>query len=627
MIYRYLFCIIAFMFFVSGCKEKAVTKSVYYKFPSNSATSDSILAAAKLLSAAAKEGTDQEKIVAAIYMGIYYVRTSAYRQARYEYNNVLAKAIALNDSVLTGNIYLGLANSAKNLGEYPEALNLFSKSLDFFPSYYGTRAAIYASIAQIFQLQNDLKQATIHLKYALALSGNNKENRGYLLTLHTLANVHGMNGFTDSALMLDEEGIAISKKIKDQACESTFLDNKANCFMYTNRPDSARYYFHKSLLIDSALGDKKQMSDTWLNLGELERRNGNSEKAEQYLKHSIQLANGIGYRNGEVSGYKSLSEVYATRKDFEQALTAESMHHSIKDSIINLKKETAIAEWKTVYETEKKEDEIKMQSLQLKKKNTSIWFVSISSVLMLSALYFANRRNKERKEKLYRETLLIRDHESAIKILVAEENERKRIAGDLHDGVGQTLTAAWLNLQAVHSSSGSLDRDNAKLLQTTIQLVRESCAEIRQISHNMMPDILYQKGLLPALNGMISRINEKQLIVSLSAGEYDVPQHKTRELILYRIIQECVNNVVRHAKATALYISIHKEEEHIAVLIEDNGIGIDVNRMWATDGLGLQSIRSRVEYLHGSVEWNNVNDDKSGTVVAIYIPLFYEPIS
>lgn len=397
--------------------------------------------------------------------------------------------------------------------------------------------------------------------------------------------------------------------------------------MYTNQPDSARYYFRQSLLIDSTFGNVKQISDTWLNLGELERMHGNSEKAEQYLKHAIQLANGIGYRNGELSAYKSLSDIYTKRKDFEQALNATSLYHGIKDSIINLKKETAIAEWKTVYETKQKEDEIKVQSLQLKQKNISIWFVGVSSILLLSALYFANRRNKERKEKLYRENLLIRDHESAMQILVAEENERKRIAGDLHDGVGQTLTAAWLNLQAVYAASGSLDQGNAQLLYTTTQLVRDSCSEIRQISHNMMPDILYQQGLLPALNGMISRINEKQLLVSLSAEEYEAPQHGTRELILYRIIQECVNNVVRHAKATELYISIHKEGQSLAVMIEDNGIGIDANALLTGKGLGLQSIRSRVACLQGSVEWNPVNDDKSGTVVAIFIPMFYELIS
>lgn len=87
-----------------------------------------------------------------------------------------------------------------------------------------------------------------------------------------------------------------------------------------------------------------------------------------------------------------------------------------------------------------------------------------------------------------------------MKILIAEENERKRIAAELHDGVRQTLTAAWLNLQAVHPLLDILDNDHAKLLRTTTQLVGESCSEIRQISHNMMPDILFQKGLLPALN-------------------------------------------------------------------------------------------------------------------------------
>ena len=392
--------------------------------------------------------------------------------------------------------------------------------------------------------------------------------------------------------------------------------------MYSNRPDSARFYFHKSLFNDSSLGDKKQMSDTWLNLGELELMYGNTEQAEQFLKHSIELANTSGYRNGELSGYKSLVEIYTKRKDFEKALNTELLYHRIKDSIINLKTETAVAEWKTVYETEKKDEEIKMQNLKLKQKNISIWFISISSILLLSAIYFANRRNKERKEKLHRESIFARDQEAAMNILIAEENERKRIAADLHDGVGQTLTAAWLNLQAVNPLLDSLDNENSKLLRITTQLVGDSCSEIRLISHNMMPDILFQKGLIPALQEMISRINEQKLLVSLSAEEYNAYPDKTTELVLYRIIQECINNVLRHSKATELYISIDTEEQNITVLIEDNGIGIDSDSLKNKKGIGLQNIRSRVQYLRGSVEWNNVNEDKSGTVVAIYIPLF-----
>lgn len=266
----------------------------------------------------------------------------------------------------------------KKLGEYPEAFNVFSESLNYYPTDSVFRSTIYANIAQIFQLQNDMKQATTHLQHALALSGSKMDNIGYLLTLHALANVHGINGAIDSALLLDEEGIAISIRINDPASEITFLDNKANCFIYTDRPDSARYYFHKSLFIDSSLSNKKQMSDAWLNLGYLERMYGNTEKTERLLNHAIELANGIGYRHGILSAYKGLSEMYAKRRDFEKALYAESHCNLIKDIVVNLKKETAVAEWKRFMKQEK-EDQIRLQNLQLKQK-ISVYGLSASAV-------------------------------------------------------------------------------------------------------------------------------------------------------------------------------------------------------------------------------------------------------
>jgi len=622
----FLYCCAAWLLF-AGCKPDLVQKETAYSFPGHFTPPDSILLAAQYMGSSATTSNYKDKAVADIFMGLYYGRISAYHQSRIAYNNALSQLKNSTDSLLLGKIYTGLGNASKNLSEYPEALNLFSRALDYYTADSLATAGLHAYIAQVFQLQNDLDQATIHLQYALSMSGSNTNNVPYLLTLHTLANVYGMSHKIDSALALDETGIAIARKIKTLSLESTFLDNKANCFMYSNRPDSARYYFMKSLAIDSASGNKKQVADTWLNLGVLEHMQHNDAKAAQFLLQGIEMANSIGYRNGAMTGWKQLSEMHEKQKNYEAALKAKSYYYSIKDSVLNLKKETATAEWKALYETEKKEEEIRMQSMQLRQKNISIWFVSSSSLLLLGVVYFANRRNKERKEKIYRETLFARDQESAMKILIAEENERKRIAADLHDGVGQSLTAAWLNLQAVHPLLDKLEPEEASLIRTTTQLVGESCAEIRQVSHSMMPNVLFQKGLLPALKEMINGLREHQPLVSLSVNEYEVPLDKTTELILYRIIQECVNNVIRHAKASELYISINVEEDSLSVMIEDNGIGFDYEQVNNQEGIGLQNIRSRVQYLRGSVEWNQVNDDKSGTVVAIYIPLLYDPIS
>ncbi len=607
-----------------ACRQAPLPPANSYVFPSPNTVPDSILKTIQRLKATLNS-TPQEKALASIYQGLYYSRVSAYRQSWSAFTDARLQLKGVSDPTLQSEIYKGLGNAAKDLGEYPEALRMFSTGLRYCTADSEDQAGIHANIAQVFQLQEDLPQAEIHLQQALKLSGEKKGNIPYLVVVHTLANVYGMQGKIDSALLLDAEGLLIARRIGASGYQTSFLDNKANCFVFQNRPDSARHYFRQCLAIDSRLGNKKQVSDTWLNLGLLEQLQHNLPLAEEHLKRSIKLANAVGYRKGAMTGWQALTELYTEKEDYPAALRAQTASYKIKDSLLSEKKAAAIAEWKAIYETQKKEEEIRLQTLQLRQKNLIIGFGSLSAALLLSAVYFANRRAKLRKEKRYQEELFAHDQESALKILIAEEGERRRIAADLHDGVGQTLTAAWLNLQATQPLLETLDAGSARLLHTTTQLIGDSCSEIRQISHNMMPTVLFQKGLLAALEEMISLISEKQLKVSLSADALEPPLDKTTELVLYRIIQECVSNVVRHAGATHLYISIHKEEALLSVMIEDNGRGMGGRSLEATAGIGLENIRSRVQYLRGTVEWNPVNEDQSGTIVEIYIPSLYVP--
>jgi signal transduction histidine kinase len=149
-------------------------------------------------------------------------------------------------------------------------------------------------------------------------------------------------------------------------------------------------------------------------------------------------------------------------------------------------------------------------------------------------------------------------------------------------------------------------------------LVDESCKEVRQVSHNMMPNALLRKGLVNAVKEFIGQINTGKLSINLQTEELQkaLPSHV--ETILYRVIQESVNNVVKHAEATQLDISINQDEEGIDVMIEDNGKGFDTTITRETDGIGLQNIQSRISYLKGTVSWDS--SPNNGTLVAIHIP-------
>ena len=205
------------------------------------------------------------------------------------------------------------------------------------------------------------------------------------------------------------------------------------------------------------------------------------------------------------------------------------------------------------------------------------------------------------------------------KAAAAEEKERKRIAADLHDGVGQLMTAAWLNLQVLEKQTTNGTDEQQQLINKTTLLVGESCKEVRQVSHNMMPNALLKKGLINAVKEFTQQIDSSILSINLQAEGLDVELDSITETILYRVIQESVNNAIKHAAASELDISIHHANGNIDVLIEDNGQGFDIKKIDNNkNGLGLQNIRSRILFLKGTVDWDS--SPSNGTVVAIHIP-------
>ena len=608
---------------LAGCNESAVRQQGHYEIPSASIPADSLLRWANDLKTGPGSQTRDQQSFSAVIMGMYYNKTGAYPPAQQVLKSSLQMQQESPDSSLLAMTNLMLGNAAKNLGEYPEALNLYLRALDYY-EHAGdkpSQANVHAEIGRVFQLKDDLPQSTLHLNTALRLLDNHKNTVTYLVALHTLANVYGMQNKLDSALRLDEEGMAISRQLNLPEQITTFLDNKATCYSLRGQYDSARVFYYQCLDIDSATGNKKQVADSWMQIGVLEQNLKHYPKAIACVDTAMRLAREAGYRRGLMQGWEELSIIYKEQGNYKEAIKAGENYYNEKDSIVNERKETAIAAWKTIYETEKKDKEIGLQHALIQQKNLIIIFLCILLPMALLVIYFAYRRNEIRKEKAYRESLFAREQQAATDILWAGEKERRRIAQDLHDGVGQVLSAALLNLQALGNATAVLPKEDAQLINTAAQLVRNGASEIRQISHNMMPVILLKNGLIFALQDFVNTMHYKALSVHLSVDMPSVRLSEGTEVMLYRVIQECVNNVVKHAQATRLDISITHEEQHISIMIEDNGIGMKTKSGAASQGIGMDNIRSRINYLHGTVEWANASADGGGTLVAIYIPV------
>src|SRR5204863_134100 len=181
---------------------------------------------------------------------------------------------------------------------------------------------------------------------------------------------------------------------------------------------------------------------------------------------------------------------YEAANDFQKSAFLYRKMNRLKDSLYANANPKALAEMQTKYETEKSDRLIEQQQNRIVLQN--YLFIGIAGLAILASLllFSVYKRNKLRQETLMK-TQLMKQQEAAVKaVMEAEENERQRIAKDLHDGVGQMMSAAKMNLSAIESELKWSDDNQKESFEKIIQLVDESCKEVRNVSHIMMPNAL-----------------------------------------------------------------------------------------------------------------------------------------
>ncbi|MDB5203343.1 MAG: hypothetical protein JWQ27_2752 [Ferruginibacter sp.] len=506
-----------------------------------------------------------------------------------------------------------------NKSNYDKAIGKSLSAIKSFEKQKNNPGIVRAKIlmAQVYQLKGDLKKAEIILKEISVMPDSDPKTKVNIL--HTLANIYGMQGNYKAALALDKEAIDLCQQEKIEFLKSQLYDNMANCYMYDNRYDSAHKYFYASLAIDSAFENEKQMADTYLNLGMLSMMEKNYPGAVAYLQYSISLSKRTGYRQGTYQAYLILSDALKKTGASDAAILALKTGYQVKDSIINESTENKLAELETIYQTEKKEHQLILQKNELIKKNALLWVLGMATILIIAGGFWWYRKRQLKNKMQLQSELLHQQDLSTKAVIEAEEKERKRIAADLHDGVGQMMSAAKMNLSAFEEELQFAGEQQRNKFEKLISLVDESCKEIRSVSHQMMPNALLKASLAGAVKEFLDKIDHKRLQVTLHTEGLDEQTDKNIETVLYRVIQECVNNVLKHADAHHLDISLVKDGNGITATIEDDGKGFDMDRQDRSSGIGLANIQSRLTYLKGELDINS--EPGRGTAVVIHVPV------
>ncbi len=301
--------------------------------------------------------------------------------------------------------------------------------------------------------------------------------------------------------------------------------------------------------------------------------------------------------------YQSLVDVYAIQNNFKTAYQFQKLYQLLKDSTTQNQRTRDVNQLEVKYRTSEKDKALTQQQILLisnenliRQKNTWIITGFILTVLLIGFL-LALYQIREKKEKI-RIITLDRDRELAqLKArMEGEERERERIARELHDGIMVQFASVSMNLSALMEKLGH--NESTEFENILLQL-DNATVELRKSAHNLMPDILLQEGLAEATHYFCKNLERSakvaidfQLIgkMPIIAPEY--------ELMMYRIIQELLQNAVKYAKASTIIVQLNCQPNLLSVVVEDNGRGIE-QKPNTNKGLGLLGIEKRIKSLNG----------------------------
>jgi two-component system, NarL family, sensor kinase len=607
--------------------------------------------------------TQKDTQLAATYNELTWQYRTINKDKAIEYGN---KAIALATQL---NYKKSIAQAYNDLGiifydkeNYDSAISLYNKAIEIRKQLNDDLgiAKLYNKIGIVYQREGVFDKGLENQFAALKLFEKCNNDFGISYSLNNIGILNQNLGRYNEAIEYHKKSLAIKQKINDKIGAAASLINIGNIYFLNKRYVEAEKYFLQGVEATKQLGDNEYLSNALNNLGKLYIATKQYSKGIDVVNQSLFLRKELQDSKGTTSCYNNLGDIYFDLKNYKKADsiyttalqigtkavnclpeinsiylsfsklkesigdTAAALHYyklfsETKDSLYTDKVGETFADLETKYKTLEKEKEIEQKKFEITKRN--YWIVGIGLLMLFGSviIFGLYKRNKHKQQAKLQQEIMHQQELATKAVLIAEENERRRIATDLHDSIGQTMSAAKMNLSALKYDIKNLDESQKNAFETVINLVDNSCKEVRIVSHNMMPNALLKNGLANAIRAFLNQIDNRVIKIDLYTEGLNEKLDNNLETVLYRVVQECVNNVIKHSAANHLDISIIKDNDGLNVTIEDNGKGFDTADKNKFNGIGLKNIQSRIQFLKGTVEWQS--QINKGTLVAIYLPV------
>jgi signal transduction histidine kinase len=555
---------------------------------------------------------DRGLAVAYNLLGIVFDITSEYDSALRYYQLSLEKSRLTGYTKIIAGAYNNIGMVYKARGDYKKSIRTYYQALNTFKDQSDPKiiANIYNNLGLVY---SELKQYTLALdfhKKALAIREEISDKYGIGASLTNIGLTYAFQEENDKALSYYLKSLKIKEEIGDKYGMGILLNNLAIVYKDKKENKKALEIYKRSINVAREIGDHNTLISAYINSGMIYALLKQFDQAKVMVDSARELAVGQKALLRLARVYEAYSEIYSRSGDYKLAYESRMVYDSINDSLYSENNSKSIAEMRTRFETGQKEIEITLLQNQNRVKNLEIAqqrsqnrYQLMGGALILifisGSLLLWQQRTKYRMNFEAEHEKAQLEKQAYTAILNAEEGERKRIAMELHDGLGQLLSAAKLNVAVLEDVA---DDDDKAAVNNAGLLIDQSIIDLRQISHNLMPSALIHLGLVAALNDMASKINSgRQVKVTITAFGIDQRLPENFEIALYRVVQESVNNILKHANAGNIIIRLSKTGEAIDLEISDDGRGMEKDSENKGKGIGWDDIRSRVSMFNGKM--------------------------
>ena len=506
----------------------------------------------------------------------------------------------------------------RNLGDYKKSLETYLDILDIFEHKKDSSAmaSTFNSIANIYGDMDNYDEAISNYIKANLIFINKDDKRNQANTFQNISEIFLRKRDTSSSRVYANQSLSIAQKINEDYAIGSAYYTLGRTYLSSNKTKTLDYYLKAKTYLEK-INFKRRLVSLYNDLGVFYKMSNNTSQSVYYYNKALEILEETNDLLNIKNTYKGLSDNYALVNDYKKAYNFQSLFVTVKDSLFNEENVKSINVLQKQFETEKKNKEIVKQRLELeqqeneiKEKNSQMTLLYSVSLLLVLAVILIGLVYKQ-KHKRKKQELLTLKREYQIKslesLIEGEEKERLRIAKELHDGVNGDLSAIKFKLS-------SLLETNNRVINEAIVMIDNSCAQVRAISHNLVPPSLENFNLVEATENYCHNLDavNYQDITFQYIGDA-IPLSKKAEVNAFRIIQELVTNALKHAEANEINVQISYRANVIQITVEDDGKGFDRETV-KTDGIGLENIKSRIDYLNATLDFISNSKGTSYTI-------------